>query len=226
MTADILCDASSLISLTRSCFDNVLSYMHNAFDLRFFISPSVEGEIITRPLSLKSKQYALSALRLKNMINRKIIIRLDADLRDKAEDTLNVANKIFFVKGKPINIIHMGEIEIVVLSKHLGINSLLLDERTTRMLIESPFKYKKHLEKEFRVNVMLNKKNLSIFQKLTQDIKIIRSSELLIIAYENGLFDNLKSLRKDTLSAGLYNLKYSGCAIRYDEIERFMKRVN
>lgn len=223
--ADILCDASSLISLTRSCFENVLSFMHNAHGVRFFIPPSVEQEIITRPLSLSNKQYALSAMRLKNAMRKKVILRLDADVLEKAKEYLKVANNLFFVKGRGMKVVHLGEMELIALSQHLKIDNILIDERTTRMLIESPFRYKKHLEEEFKVNVMINKQNFSLFQNLTRDMRIIRSSELLIVSYENGLMDGLKGLKRDTLSAALYSLKYFGCAIRYDEIKRFMNKV-
>ena len=223
--ADVLCDASSLISFTRSCFSNVLSFMHNTQGVRFFISPAVEKEIITRPLSLKTRQYALSAMRLKDLMRKKIILKIDADVLEKAKEYLKITNNLFFVKGRGMNIIHLGETEIIALADHQGINNILIDERTTRMLIESPFIYKKHLEDEFKVTVMLNKQNLSLFRNITKNLKIIRSSELLTVAYENGLMDGLKELKRDTLSAGLFSLKYSGCAIRFDEITRLMGKI-
>ncbi|MDD5022804.1 MAG: hypothetical protein PHU63_01415 [Candidatus ainarchaeum sp.] len=224
--ADLLCDASSLISLTRNCFSSVLPYLHTNFRINFFISEHVEKEIITHPLNIKTKQYALSAMRLKDLMNKKYLTRIDADIHEKSERILKIANNIFFAKGQPLNIIHLGEVELIALSEHLNLDTLLIDERTTRMLIESPFLYKKHLEKEFKVNIMVNKQNFSLFQNMTQNIKIIRSSELLILAYENGMLDNLKNLKNDMLSAALYGLKYSGCSIKFSEIEKFIKNVN
>jgi len=221
---DILCDSSSLISLTNSCLGNLFSYLHRSFDLNFLISHSVFDEMITHPLNMKSKQYMLSAMRLKKLVNDTTISIVDLDVSIETNRLLDLANHIFFVSGKPLTLVHKGEIDIISLSHYFKIGNILIDERTTRMLMESPLDFKKHLEKEFKVNVMLNKPNLLKFKEYTHNIKVVRSTELLFVAYEKGFMDNLKSLKYDMLVAGLYNLKYSGCSIKYTEIEKLLKK--
>jgi len=222
---EILCDSSALISLTASCFTGVLNFLHHRFNVDFIISPTVEYECVTRPLESKSREHTLSALRIKEAIQNRVIIKIDADVGERTQTLEEMANKVFFVKGQGLRIAHKGETELLALSKELGINNLLMDERTTRILIEAPFKYKTHLEEEFKVNVMLNKKNLLTFQEMFANLGIIRSTELLILAYENGMMNDLKDLKKPMLEAGLFGLKYSGCAIRSDEIEAFMRKL-
>ncbi len=224
--ADILFDSSSLISLTRSCFINMLPFLKTSSDARFFITPEVEKEIVQKPLSLKTKEYSLSALRIKELLSRKTISVIDADIGEKAKNILNIANNIFFAKGNPLTIVHFAEIEIIATAQKLNIDNIVIDERTTRFITESPVSYVKHLELELGVSIMINKKNLSAFHEITSNFKFIRSSELLILAYELGYFDSVKSLKKDFLEAGLYSLRYSGCSISFGEIEKFIKKVN
>ncbi len=222
---DILCDTSSLVSLTDSCLDAILYFLHDHFNFRFIIPPSVEGEAITRPISSGLKQYEFSALKIRQGMNKRVVVRVDADTMDEAKKVLNLTNNMLFVKGKPLQLVHLGEAEMVGLASVLGLNTLLIDERTTRMLIEAPFRLKEHLEQEFGTNIMISKDNLLEFSNLTKGMEIIRSSELLILAYENGYFDHFDKLKRDVLQAALYKLKFSGCAISFDEIDKFMKGV-
>ena len=223
--ADILCDTSSLVSLTDSCLDGILHFLHDHFNFRFIIPPSVEAEAITRPISGGLKQYSFSALKITQAMNRKVVIRVDADTKDEAEKILNLTNNLFFIKGRPLRLVHLGEAEMIGLARVLGLTALLIDERTTRMLIEAPFKIKEHLEQEFGVNIMINKDNLMQFSEFTKGMEIIRSSELLILAYENGYFDHFDKIKRNVLEAALYKVKFSGCAIRFDEIDTFVKNI-
>lgn len=223
--ADILCDTSTLVSLTGSCLDSALHFLHERMGFRFIIPRSVESEAVTRPLSTGLKQYSFSALKIRQAMNRRVVIRVDADTQREAYRILNLTNNLFFAKGKPLTLVQLGEAEMIGLAQVLGLNALAIDERTTRMLIEAPFRIKEHLEQEFGVNILVNKENLMAFSEYTKGMEVIRSSELLILAYENGMFDHFDKLKKDVLEAALYKLKLSGCAIRFDEIETFVKGV-
>ncbi|MBN2477817.1 hypothetical protein JXB01_00830 [Candidatus Micrarchaeota archaeon] len=221
----ILCDASSIISLTNSCFIEVLYFLHNKFKVDFIIPPSVEYETVTRPLELQSNAFSLSALRIKKAIDDKVITVVDAKTEERTKTILSLANKIFFVRGQPLNIVHKGEMELIAVSKELNINNILVDERTTRLIIEAPFLFKSHLENEFRVAVMINRSNLERLKEISKELKIIRSTELLAVAYEHGFLDRYEKLKWKVLEAGLFNLKYSGCSIRSKEINDFMRAV-
>lgn len=222
---DVLCDTSTLVSLTTSCLDASLHFLHERLGFRFIIPPSVETEAVTRPISAGLKQYSFSALKISQAMNKRVVIRVDAETRGEANRVLNLTNNLFFVKGRPLTLVQLGEAEMVGLARVLGLSALAIDERTTRMLIESPFKIKEHLEQEFGVNILVNKDNLMNFSEYTKGMEVIRSSELVILAYENGFFDHFDKLRKSVLEAALYKLKFSGCAIRFDEIETFVKSI-
>jgi hypothetical protein len=186
----------------------------------------VEREVVAKPLSLKTKEYSLSALRIKELLLRKTLSVINDDIDDRVKNLLNIANNIFFARGKPLSIVHFAEMEIIAIAQKLNINIIVIDERTTRFITESPISYTKHLESELNFSILINKKNLSAFQEIASNLKIIRSSEILILAYQLGYFDSFKSLKKDFLEAGLYSLRYSGCSLSFGEIEKFMKKVN
>lgn len=224
-TPDIMCDTSSLVSLTDSCFDSILFFLHDKFKCRFIIPPTVEEEGVRRPLSGGLKQYALSALKIQYAMKRSIVIKVETDTKDLTRRVLTLANNLFFIKGKPLRLVHNGEAEMLALAHILSLNTLLIDERTTRMLIEAPFKIKEHLEEEFHVNIMVHRENLLEFSSLTKGMDIIRSSELVILAYEHGYFDHYDTLKEEILEAALYKVKFSGCAIRFDEIKSFIDRI-
>jgi len=218
----ILCDSSSLISLTDTCLETILRFFHRS-NVLFIIPPSVEYEIITRPLKMTMKAYQFSAMRLKKLIEDEVLMKVEAETDAPAKEILELTNSIFFAKGKPLHMVDMGEAEMIALAKSLKIKTLLMDERTTRMLVEAPFEIKDHLEEELRVNVMVNSSHLQKFSDIVSGMRVIRSSELVAVAYEKGYFDNFGADKKKMLEAALYKTKFSGCSVRFDEIEEFMR---
>ncbi len=220
--SSILCDSSSLITLVDSCYLDMFYYLNRKYKIDFIIPPYVREEIIEKPLSIKMRAYELSALRMKEAINDNVFIEVDAQTKEETDDLLKIANNIFFVRGKPIHLIDKGETDMLVLASKLNIDTLLIDERTTRLLIEAPFKLKEHLEKELNVNVMMDKKNYDKFKELVKGMKIIRSVEILLLSYELGYFNNINIDKRNIVNASLYKLKYNGCAISFDEIEQII----
>ncbi|MBI5051578.1 hypothetical protein HZC08_02350 [Candidatus Micrarchaeota archaeon] len=222
---DILCDSSSLISLADAGLEGIFEFLARKFKIKFIIPPSVEYETITRPLTSHIKQYAFSALKIKKSLNDKTLIKVDANVETKANYIEGLANNLLYVRGKPLKLVHIGEAEMIALATELSVKSILIDERTTRMLIEAPFKMKEHLELEFKTNIMVNSGNLKKFSELTFGMQAMRSSELLILAYEHGFLDPYADLKEETLEAALHKIKFSGCSIRFDEIEEYVHSI-
>jgi hypothetical protein len=225
MARDILCDSGVLISLTAGCLDNILYFFAENHDMRFVIPPSVEYESVTRPLQSDLKKHLFSAIRIKDMIEDGVVVVVDAKVEDQTRKLMNAANNMFYVKGKPLRLIQLGESEMLALAGELGIDNILIDERTTRMLIEAPFRLKEHLENEFSVNVMVNKGNFRELTSKISNLKALRSSELVMLGYENGFFKNFNGLQREALEAALYKMKFSGCSISFDEISSYMAMV-
>jgi len=219
----ILCDSSSLISLTDSCFVHVFYMLKQRFKGSFLIPRAVEYEAIERPLGMKS--HALHAVRLKRAVNDGTLNVVDMDLREQARDIAFLANNIFFLNNRPMQLVHAGEAEVLAAARELGVNNILIDERTTRMLVEAPSAIRDHMEREFGKRINFDERNLARFQDMTRGLNLIRSTELLIMAYEHGYFGEFKELERTALGAALYNLKFAGCAVGFDEIQDFMSEL-
>jgi hypothetical protein len=104
----------------------------------------------------------------------------------------------------------------------------VVDERTTRLLIESPVALKDLLQSKLHTRVEVNRPNLRQFRYLVRNIKVMRSVEILIVAYEKGLLDkflldNVKNPREILIDGLLWGLKLRGCAISREEISDITK---
>jgi hypothetical protein len=203
--------------------------MHSLYLLKkrlrgsFLIPKSVEYECIIRPM--KMKEHAIYALRLKRAVADGVINVVDMDLSHEIEQVKWTANNMFFARGKPIHLIHEGEAEMLALANALDVKNLLIDERTTRLLVENPQLLQKHLEEEFHTSLDVNDKYVDEFARMTKNMSLFRSCEMLALAYEHGYFDDYRELKHDALEAALYRLKYSGCAVGMRDIEEYAAKV-
>lgn len=227
MRKEVVCDSSALISLTNSCNFDVLEFFHKNFHINFVITQEVEFETVHKPLSLPTRAYNFSAIKIKDAIRKGIIISVESNplIISKRNEILNVANSIFFAAGKQLKLIQSGEAEILALANELNINYILIDERTVRLLSEAPFKIKEHFEEEFNINVMVNKANLTRYKEIVGNLNFFRTSELLSVAYEEGFFDNFNDLKEDAFISSLFKLKYSGCSISFEEINDLIREI-
>lgn len=218
----MICDASSLISLTDSCFIHALYFLKRRYKGNFIIPPSVETECVEHPMSMK--MHAIHAIRLKRAINEGIIEVVDSHLGKSVQEIRWMANNLFYAGGTPLRLLQEGETEMLALSQSLGVENLLIDERTTRMLAEDPEALRMHLEEELRRPITVNDENMSAFARLTRNMRFFRSSELLLLAYEKGYFADYGELEADAIEASLYKLKYAGCAVGFGEISDYLSK--
>ncbi len=210
---------------------NNLDYLLKNFvektDIKFIIPKDVKKEIIDTPY--KSKKYKLEAIRMKNNLNKKIINTPEEigiknkQIENKTREILKKTNKIFYTKKDWMKIIHKGEASCLALSlianeKNIK-NLVVIDERTTRMLIENPLNLKKLFEKKLHTKIKFN--NPGTLKDLKK-IQIIRSSEIIYLAYKKNMID-LKN--GDILDALLNAVKFKGCSISQEEIDKIKKRV-
>ena len=186
----------------------------------FLIPPSVEYECVDHPMNLR--MHSLFALRLKRAIMDGIIDVVDVPSRKRVEEIKWVANNSFYASGTPLHLVHGGEAEMLALAADSGVQNLLIDERTTRMLAEDHESLRLHLEREFSRTITVDEGNLSAFLRLTRGMRFFRSSELLLLAYEKGYFADYGELEAEAIEAALYRLKYSGCAVGMNEIEEYV----
>jgi predicted nucleic acid-binding protein len=221
----IVFDASSLISISQTCLAKCLANLGEKINAEFIASPAVYREIVSTPLGIK--RFELNAVRLKMLVEKKHIqvIELDSKAKEFLAKISFLANNSFFVRGKPVKIMHSGELEALALMKQLEAETLAIDERTTRMLIENPSALHASMEARQQANAEENKENISEFQKLFAECNILRSSELVALAFETNAIEGELEKNKQALEAALYAVKFSGCSVSIEEIQDYLKNA-
>ena len=220
----IIFDSGTLISFSMNGVTDILEKLKGIFNGKFIITSDVKKEIIDRPLQIK--KFSLEALKIKNLLDKKIIelpysIGLnEKEVAKETHDMLNRANTTYKDKKRDIHIIDSGEASCLAVSKMLaekGVENIIaVDERTTRMLGEKPENLALLLEKRLHIKINPDKDNYKFFK----EFRFIRSAELVYIAYKKKLV-NLKN--GNVLDALLFAMKFKGCAISGDEIREIEK---
>lgn len=220
MTKALIFDASSLISMALNGLFAEIRGLKKAFGGKFIVTKEVYSEMVERPI--KINRFKLEAIRLKQLVDEGVLefpVAIgvkDAQISLAAHDILDIANASFVGDRKEIHLIDLGEASCLALSRILDEkkqpNLLVIDERTTRIMCEKPANLVKLLRRKLHTRVRPNKKNFDKFG----GCRIIRSAELVYIAYKKGLV-NLKD--PQTLSALLWAVKFKGCSISGEEIK-------
>ena len=88
------------------------------------------------------------------------------------------------------------------------------------------------MERKLHTKVTINHDNLRKLKEITKGIPVLRSVELMTIAYELGLLDKylfegekkiVRKPRKTLLEGVLWGLKLNGCAVSEEEIAEVIR---
>ncbi|MCX6802469.1 MAG: hypothetical protein NT067_05165 [Candidatus Diapherotrites archaeon] len=218
----IVFDSSTLISLSSSCLFNAVGELFKASGLEAVISSGVEAESVLTPINIK--RLELNAMRIRHGIESGWIriAGLDESVNSEVTELAGKANSCFFTSLGNITLLHRGEAEALVLAEKTGAVVLAMDERTTRMIVEEPERLRKLLEKRHECRVQKNQAVSEEISKRFRGLKIVRSSEIAVLAFEKGFLSKEIGEGEKALEAALYSLKYQGCAISSEEIEEFL----
>lgn len=212
-------DTGTVISLILNSSLWILEPLKKKFGGEFYISKTVKYELIDKPM--KGKKFKFEAIILEDYIKRGVLKVYEDDLSVKTNRILGFANKVFSTKDGFLKLFHEAEMECLALVKELKADGFLVDERSARMVIENPNNMVKLMSKKLHTKVFLNKDNLKAFLSEVGKVSILRSAELLILAYEFGLMDKYISSYKDEhelVEGILWGTKLRGCSISVDEI--------
>jgi hypothetical protein len=217
----IFFDTGPLISLTMSRLLWVLPKLKEKLGGNFYITPAVKRELIERPLTVR--RFSFEALQALKLVSEGVLEVYDKVPQKKVLQLTKLANKSFFTKGKSVDIMQSGEMESISSALQEKSAALVTDERTLRLFVESPADMEKLLERRFKKNVVSKPELMKNFSSQLQGMPIIRSTELISVAFKLGLLDEYipkqKYGRKVLLDSVLWTLKYNGCAITEHEIE-------
>ena len=221
---DLIFDTSSIISLATNNLLGVLIELKKKFKGDFLISDAVRMEILDNPLN--SKKYKLEAIMISELVQNNIFrIYSKINIEQKTIRVMNICNNIFLAYNNPIHILDKAEVESLVLTQLLK-GVYIVDERNIRLMVEDYRKLALPLERKLDTKIKIDNQNLKLFKQEISNIKIIRSAELMAVAFELGLFreyENKYAGKKEILDGILWGLRLRGCAISTDEIEELIK---
>lgn len=218
----VICDASSLISLLESCLFSILAGLKKDSGIEFVIPKGVEDELISTPRGIK--KFEFSALRAQKALGEGVFTVYSGDLSGGIGKIERIANTAFSFERKYLKVLQRGELEALALTKALDCRNLLVDEKTTRLLIESPEDIRERLEKKLRRKIVMDASKIQEMRKEFGHLNIFRSAELVAYAFRKGL---VKDIAQDSegLRAALYKLRSGGCSISDPEIEEYPSLV-
>lgn len=222
----VIFDAGPIISLTTTNILWILEELKKNFNGSFSMPLGVKHELVDRPL--ETRRFKFEALQVQSLIERGVInVITDSVVQQKAQQLLNLANSILSAHGQNIKIVQVGEMETLAAALLFKADAIVIDERITRTLLENPKGLQLLMEKRLHMQLKLNERALSEFEEQTRQITIIRSIELVTIAYERGLLDKfvvkLPNARRELLESILWGVKMNGCSVTEDEIDTIVK---
>jgi len=223
--SSIVFDTGPLISFALNNLLDVMTLLRHSYGGRFLITQGVREEGMTRPLS--SRRFKFEALQILKLLDDKTIeVEGYEGITKDAENLLSLANSIYRAHKERIQIVHKTEMEVIALALHLGSQAVVIDEFTTRMLIENPEKLRERLNSKLHTSVLVDKEALGQFSRMVRGLRVIRSVELITVSFEKGLLDRYKLLadqpEKNLLDAVLWGAKLNGCSISEEEIEKII----
>lgn len=213
-------DAGPVITLVMSRLGWLLPELKKKWNGRFYITPAVKYELVDRPLTVR--RFEFEALQVMKLI-REGVLEVFTDVpQKKVSELILLANTSFRLDAKPMDIIQKGEMESAAAALMVGAAGIVMDERTLRLFIENNRNMKSLLETRFQKQVTPDLAKMDAFSTALQDLTIIRSIELVGVAYSFGLLDSYipegKKGKEQLLDAVLWNTRYNGCAVTEEEI--------
>ncbi|MDP3698946.1 MAG: hypothetical protein Q8R47_05140 [Nanoarchaeota archaeon] len=221
MAKALFFDTGPIITLVMSRLVWILPELKKKYGGKFYITPSVKRELVTRPMDIKRFQFeALQALKL----IKDGVLEVYENVPQKEVSRLHaLANSSFKIGDQNMEVVQSGEIESVVCALQAGAEAMVMDERTMRLFIENNKEMKALLERRFQKAVSVDTENMKQFSQELGEIQIIRSIELVSVAYKMKLLDSYLPVQKNgrevLLEAVLWAAKYNGAAVTEHEIE-------
>lgn len=222
----IVFDTGPIISLTTNNLLWLVEPLKQKFGGNFYITEGVRTELVDKPLA--TKKFKFEALQVEQQIEKGIFeVSRDPEAKSLATRLLDIANSCLYVEGNPLRIVQFGEMETLAFALLNKCEAIVIDERITRLLLESPESLAKLLSKRLHANVKMDRTSLSELDKITNGIKLIRSVELVAVAYALGLLDkfvvHVPHARQELLDSILWGVKLNGCAVNEYEIAKLAK---
>jgi predicted nucleic acid-binding protein len=226
----IVFDAGPIITSTMNNLLFALPELKKIFNADFLIPYAVHFELIEKPM--QTTRHKLEAYHVIEHINNNTLHTVDKKyLLAQTQEYLDIINTAYYAFGHPIKIMHEGEMQALVLAKSLGARTLVVDERTTRYLLETPSRVINRFEHKLHTKVTVDNKKVEKFKAQFAHIQPIRSTELFTVALEQGIFNEMmegmpvKNNERQFYEGLLWGLKLAGCGISEKEIKALLSKL-
>ncbi len=226
-------DTGPLISLTLNNLLSTLERLKEHYNGRFVIPESVKDELVDEPL--RTKKFMFEAMQVQRLISTGVLeVVEDGDTKELTLELLRLANNSFSAKGKAVQVVQYGEMASIATAKLLDAEALVMDERITRELVEHPKHLADLMERKLHTTVLMDDSNISLLQRYLSKTKILRSVELVYVAFGFGFLDRyiaageekiIPQVRQKLLESVLWGLKMNGCAVSGNEIAQMINVV-
>ena len=222
----LIFDAGPVISLATNNLLWLLKPLKDKYGGKFYITDKVKHELVDVPL--ETKKFKFEALQVQKLIDDKVIEILENEfIKNETPRILRLANEVFRAYGNYIRIVHFAEMSVLAACISTDADAVVIDEKTTRFLVENPRMVVEILRKNLHTSVYINENNLKELRNFVKKVKLIRSVELAVVAYELGLLKdyvvNVPQARRNLLEGILWGVKLNGCAVSTDEIQNILK---
>lgn len=228
----IVFDTGPIINLAVNNLLWILKPMKESFNGEFYITKGVYDELVERPLH--SKKFKLEAFQILHLISEGILTIYETQkIHSYAEELCSLMNKCFIAHNNYIKLVHFAEIEALSCARAVGAECVVIDERTTRKMIENIENVSETLKFKLHTNIQMDKNNIKKVKELISHYRVIRSIELFTVAYKMGLItknistferNKVKNIEKEMLEGGLWALKLNGASISQKEIETIVRK--
>lgn len=220
----IVFDSGVIISFSETCFISLLKDLKESIG-EFIVTKNVKYECIDKVKNVM--RFKLSSVRIEGEISHQVfsVYQSDKKLDEATNKIMYLTNNMFYVRGRPMKIIQIGEAESLALLAITDASFLAVDERTTRMLIEEPHALLEIFKRKYKTSqISLDEKKYLKFREIIGNVNSLRSVDLFVYAYKKKLlssqFDD-----KENLKAALYALKFKGCSVSFEEINEFIENL-
>ncbi|MBN2566952.1 hypothetical protein JXB02_02605 [Candidatus Woesearchaeota archaeon] len=222
----VVFDTGPIISLALNNLLDVLPSLRKAFGGPFLIPPSVRREVIDRPLH--SKKFKFEAHQVLAQLRAGSLEERDATgLDDRTRELLDSINTVFYAHDNPIRIVHYAEASVLELARIVDAVCVVIDERTTRLVLEDPKRIHLRLQNKLHTKVRVDTRRLRQVRQRLKGMRAIRSVELVTAAFELGLLDSyladIPDAKRELLDSILWGVKLNGCSVSDREIRQIIR---
>jgi len=222
----IILDSGPIISLAMNNLLWLFSEVKKKYDMNFIITSGVKAEVVDNPLN--SRRFKFEAMQVAKLIeDGTFTLMEDEGLQKTANLILELANQCFSAKERNLHLVHYAEMHAVAAYLKCGADAMMIDERTTRYLVENPNKLKNVLRHKLHTDIVMHAKKVQVLKQKLRSVRFIRSAEFVTVAFEKGMLDRylpkLPNAKGQLLDALLWGLKLHGCAISEKDLRKMKK---